>query len=306
MKVFIPYTQVRANSLIQYSLPDTPFRRTASWEERNYGASLEERNGKLTKEKTYSGTVTAGAKKRIQKAVSILIQGSRERWITNTVTGKRQKFKIGFITLTISETEKNLTAKEAHKLLLEPFLRHCRHKYGMHSYIWKAELQERGQIHYHLTTNIFIPYDKIRDYWNKLQRKAGLLDNFAAKYGHYNPNSTDVHSVYKIKNLEAYLIKYLSKSEEDKGQTQGKIWDCSKSLKKAGYFTTMESIASGDLINELVSKGKAIIKETDFCKIIIPKGITVLQMLTLADIFNYEKWRQSLSLYGELNSYSTS
>lgn len=300
MKVFIPYTQVRANSLIQYSLPDTPFRRGLSWEEENYKASLEAKYSNLTKEKTYSGTVTEGAKKRIEKAVNVLIQGSRERWITNTVTGKRQKFKISFITLTISEATKNLTAKEAHKLLLEPFLRWCRNKWGMHSYIWKAELQQRGQIHYHLTTNIFIPYDQLRDYWNKLQRKAGLLSTFFDKFGHYNPNSTDVHSVYKIKNLTAYLIKYLSKSESDKGKTEGKIWDCSKSLKTAKYFTSLQSQASEEVVQELVKQGKAAIKESDFCRIIIPKGISVVQLLTLAEIFEFEKWRQSLNLYGEL------
>jgi hypothetical protein len=37
------------------------------------------------------------------------------------------------------------------------------------------------------------------------------MDLFFAKHGHTNPNSTDVHATKSIKNLAAYLAKYMSK-----------------------------------------------------------------------------------------------
>lgn len=298
MHTYIPYNQLRTNSIIQYHQSQEPRRNTMSYEERNWKASIMANYHDITQEKTYTGTVTKGAKKRIQKAVSILVQGSNEQWIQNPVTGKRQKFKLSFITLTISETERNLTAKEAHKILLEPFLRYMRDRYNMRTYIWKAELQERGQIHYHLTTNVFIPYYVIRDYWNKLQRKAGLLENFKAKFGHENPNSIDVHSVYKIKNLESYLVKYLSKSESDKGSTEGKIWDCSTNIKRAKYFVVENDTVSDEKIKEAAKKGKVIYKETEHCKIIIPHKIKVTDLLTVEALQKYEIWRQELNLNG--------
>lgn len=258
MKTWIPYVQVRSNALIFYSLPDSQSRR-------NQANPLND----LTKEKTYAGSVSPGAKKRITKAVTLLVQSTQKKRVYNTVTGKMQDFRLNFVTLTVSSTTTILTAKEAHKILLEPFLLTARRKWGVKSYIWKAELQKRGQIHYHITTNTFIPWQLIRDTWNNLQRKNGLLDSYKEKYGHYNANSTDVHSVYKIQNLTAYLVKYMAKEEKDGGKTVGKVWDCSLNLKKCNYFTEMVDSGLMARVEYLIDRGKAVRRKTDNCEIVI-------------------------------------
>lgn len=187
------------------------------------------------KKKAYSGIVTQGMQKRITRAVNILIMTAIDRVIWNEVTGREQRHKLSFITLTISENEKNLEAKEAYRLLLEPFLRWATRTKGVKTYIWKAELQKRGQIHYHITTHSFLNWKEIRQKWNYLQLKAGLLDSFYRKFGHYDPNSTDVHEVYKKNDLTSYLIKYIAKAESQKANTTGKLWDCSQNLKGTNY-----------------------------------------------------------------------
>jgi hypothetical protein len=108
----------------------------------------------------------------------------------------------------------------------------------INTYIWKAELQKNGQIHYHITTPTFINYQEIRDKWNNLQRSAGLLDKYIEAKGHANANSTDVHSVKNIKDLSAYLIKYIAKESQNTEKLGGKIWDCSKNLSATKYFST--------------------------------------------------------------------
>lgn len=188
--------------------------------------------------KTYSGKMTVGAKKRLTKAVSLLVQASPTRYIYNPVSQRKQRFKLSFITLTVSSSDRMLTAKEAHKLLLEPFLLWLRRHESVTSYVWKAELQKRGQIHYHITTDQFVMYTRIRDKWNELQAIHGLLDEYRAKHGHNNANSTDVHSVKKVNNFERYMVKYMSKSNDNDEATDGKVWDCSVNLKRHKYYTT--------------------------------------------------------------------
>ena len=185
----------------------------------------------------YTGIVTTSSQKLIRKSVDKFLQLSKKKVVINPITNKKQQFKFTFVTLTISEAERNLTASEAYTNLLKPWLRVMKEKYEVELYLWKAELQKRGQIHYHVTFNHWVHHTDIRNTWNNIQNRYGLLDNFYKAHGHKNPNSTDIHSVYKIKNIQAYLTKYLSKTEDNRGSTVGKIWDCSKKIKGYKYVT---------------------------------------------------------------------
>lgn len=142
---------------------------------------------------------------------------------------------LSFITLTISSKEQHISAAEGHKKCLEPFLLRARRKFGMRTYIWKAEFQKNGQLHYHITTPSFIKYYELREQWNIVLSKAGLLSQWKGDQ-EQGPNSTDIHAVYKVKNIQAYLTKYLSK-ENPEVTTKGKIWDCSLNLKNAKFFS---------------------------------------------------------------------
>lgn len=193
---------------------------------------------KLREREKYTGQITAGAKKRLTKAISLLVQSSPEKWIYNQVTKKNQHHKISFITLTLPDIEKAKDAKFTHKHLLQPMLRILRNKYKMNSYVWKAELQKNDSVHYHITTDLFMPWEQLRQHWNAILAKNGFLEAFQKKYGHDNPNSVDIHSVNKINDLEAYLVKYISKEYQNKVKLAGKVWDCSKNLKEAKYFST--------------------------------------------------------------------
>jgi hypothetical protein len=173
---------------------------------------------------------------------------------------KQVDHRLSFITLTLSDNSRFIPASECYKTCLMPFLAWLRRTIGGKFYIWKAERQKqtdkngkekqsKGQLHYHITTEAFILHGDLRTKWNYLQQKAGYLDNYHKSYKSYNPNSTDIHAVYKIDNLEAYLTKYISKeaikltTETDaefktRVTVDGKIWDCSTNLRGAKYFTT--------------------------------------------------------------------
>lgn len=203
------------------------------------------------------GILSRGARKRMGKAIDILVMGAKKKTAINPKTGKQFDFKLSFVTLTISSSRiyKHSFCRDN---LLQPFLRWLRRTAGANAYVWKAELQERGQIHYHLITDVFVDYRVLRKKWNELQEKNGILDDFKEKYGHSDPNSTDIHAVWKDSQVKNYLKKYFwkdyfkrkddqgneiecfdqeaGKSEEDR-IIDGKAWDCSVNLKKGSYLS---------------------------------------------------------------------
>ena len=235
------------------------------------GRGTDERQTEIIKDaaKTrYSGRMTKQAQKRMVRAITLLSQISKPKWITNTVTGRMQYFKLSLVTLTISATT-IIDHREAYKKLLSPFLEWLRYTIGCRHYVWKAELQARGQLHYHLTLPKFIDYRILKDKWNKLQSDNGYLREYVSKTKKLNPNSTDIKTIGNEKNVSKYLIKYLAKGEavellkrklqaesdylmkkisldeynqvknefeEGTPKINGKLWDCSQNLNEK-YFT---------------------------------------------------------------------
>jgi len=268
--VWLPAVQIRCHSLLLYYYPDQPLthKRTLPTE-------------------TYTGKVSASTSKRIRRTVDILLQKSPKQTVWNPITNRPNDFRLTFLTLTIS-SKKIIEHRLAYKNGLSPFLDWLRRR-GVKSYIWKAELQERGQIHYHITTNKFIRYDNIRDEWNRLQKKAGWLNEYFEEKGHWNPNSTDIHAVHRVKRLDLYLAKYIAKNETA-GKIKGKVWGCSKDLQGARYFSVDLTKHTEDLLEIGVSSGRVKMVRMERCAIFD----TDCPETYLPDYqnINYRKWRE--------------
>lgn len=293
---------------------------------------------KVDGKSTYTGLVTNGSQKRLTKALENLLQIATWKEATPP-TGKKFMFKVNFVTLTLYSFGRKVPGNEAHKACLEPLLRWLRSK-GMTAYVWKAELQSKRkdchQLHYHLTTDVYIDYRELRSYWNALQRKAGYLDYYNEKHGHWNPNSTDVHAVHNKKNLIGYLkksiIRYarrkenkkqyqklrtdyliraeMAKAVQNKETIEGKIWDCSQNL-KVSFF---EMDAYHNVMNELAEAAKRdeIKKiEQERCTIYEFKdiGSPVTYIPFPSRVFYYdhiEKMRKYERLKPDIGMFSTS
>lgn len=190
---------------------------------------------------------------------------SSKRWI---------KFKVCFVTLTLPSCQVH-SDQEIKKLCLNQLLIELKRYNGLHNYIWRAEKQINGNIHFHLVMDKFIEASVLRLRWNRIINKLGYIDkytdrmnqnikNFSDYYNEFinqgsyaqlfkrychgktsnwkNPNSTDIHSVRKIKNLVSYLLKYMSKnveepellsdSDKEKLLVSGQLWGLSESLSK--------------------------------------------------------------------------
>lgn len=250
--VSIPLMQVRHKSIVVY--PDTTGRKKSSLLKPDFKG-----------EKTYSGRMTCGVRKRMTKAINIMLQTAKPQFKQNPYNGVWQWHKLTFLTLKITNTE-NITAREAYDNCLSPFLdwfgrtAKTSSGQGVKLYVQKTELTKAEQIHYHITFPDMISLVDVRRKWNSILRKARYLDQYALEHGHFDANSTDIHSVNDIENLSAYMIKAftdslteaekikktksgkskniaaeMTKDEQNDIPMDGKIWSCSELLSAAHY-----------------------------------------------------------------------
>jgi hypothetical protein len=200
---------------------------------------------KTRPENAYSGTFTLNAKKRLKTTIDTLLQITKPEKKFHPYLKKIVTHQLSVITLTIPD-DTLIHPHTAHKNLLEPFIKWLRDTQQVKSYIWKMEWQKRGQIHYHLTLPNMVHLKQIRDKWNYYIKLNNLSDNYYKQHGNYDCNSTDIHKVYKIKNLQGYLEKEFVKSIQNEcphgnftpletADKKYKHWDCSLNLKTIHY-----------------------------------------------------------------------
>lgn len=80
-------------------------------------------------------------------------------------------FKLAFLTLTLSDRQKH-SDEYIKEHMLQPFL-YWLTRYYKANYVWKAESQLNGNIHFHLTIDTFVPWKSIRAKWNSILSKHG-------------------------------------------------------------------------------------------------------------------------------------
>lgn len=182
------------------------------------------------KQNYHNNKLSVKTVRKIKKAVNWLCVSAKPKTIYDKKSNKYFEFTVNLITLTLPDTKNEINDIDFKKKLLHPFLVYMKKYFGLRNYVWKLEFQKNGKIHAHLTTDTFIHWQTLKKYWNSLLRKSGYLEEFREKFGHDEPNSTDVHAIYKIKNIAAYIAKYLSKQIDEGNYINGRFWGCNYEL----------------------------------------------------------------------------
>ena len=162
---------------------------------------------------------------RLKVRLSWFVEQSKFKTIYSKKNRVRYAYKLAMLTLTLPAKQKEDDRKNKNKFL-NHFLTIMRRRGKIINYIWRAEKQKNGNIHYHIIIDKYIHHSIIREVWNSVLKKAGYLEKWK------NPNSIDIHALKNIKNVHAYLLKYMSKEEEDKGGVKGRSWSCSTGIVK--------------------------------------------------------------------------
>ncbi len=249
---------------------------------------------------TYSGKLCPGTKKRLTRSIETLVQISQQnkRDIVRENGKVIKNFTLSFITLTIHEPRRVITGKEAHKNCLEPFLQWLRRQHGINTYLWKAEHQKRGQLHYHITCTSYIPCKEIHLKWNELCAKAGYLDEYFKVKGHYHAPSTQIKKVWKENNIAAYMKKEFVKAYQNEKSIQGKVWDCSRNLKGNDYYTVVCEADKIYYTRELYALSKAgniKFKLTDHCTMYDFGKLSIKDFLLHRERTEYENYLQNIA-----------
>lgn len=198
------------------------------------------------------------SQRKLKHAISTLAESAYYKKIWNEKRDKFFTFKLNFVTLTLAAPQGDILDKEIHKECFKPFIKDLVRNHSLNLYVYKAESQANNNLHYHLTTDTFLHHSTLRKLWNHYQNKLGFIDKFKRKWKHSNPNSTDIHATYKIEDIEAYLVKYMIKSEEEKRKVKMRRWGCSKPL---AYSKRLRCTLEPDLNNEMVKLEKEIGKK---------------------------------------------
>lgn len=192
----------------------------------------------------HNGELSAKAINNIKNAINWMLVSTRKKTVYSHKQKRHFAFKVAFITLTLPDTAERIDNAKFQKLLLNPFLVYLRKFHGLKNYVWKMEFQDNGKLHCHITIDTFVHWRTIRRTWNNRLRACGLVDEFKLKYGHSDPNSTDIHSIKKVRNLAAYISKYMAKNpnkkklDETTGENSvpkitGRLWSCNYELSRA-------------------------------------------------------------------------
>jgi len=251
-RIAIPMLSIRPNKLsLYFEYAQLGTQSQCSWKRDTTSWNIPKSEDEISKK----------AATRLRNALSWMLYVSKSKKVYNKHLKSFFRFRINFITLTLS-------SKQIHsdtiikKTCLHPFLDILRKKFRVNNYIWRAEKQKNGNIHFHIICDKYIPYEDVRKIWNVAQERLFYITNFRKNnldlykeagisfsklkiqaeshftsksadveklLKNYNPNSTDIHSVTKVKNVFKYVCKYMVK-QGNYGKIEGDIWGLSRSL----------------------------------------------------------------------------
>ena len=227
------------------------------------------------------GVLSSKAQKRLDNAIDWLLYFSPSKMVYYHTLNKMLPFKIGFVTLTLSapQVHSDLEIKEK---CLNQFIIELRKIYPDMLYIWKAEAQYNGNIHFHFVLNKYIKYQHLRRIWNRIIEKLGYVHAYTEKFKNMSyedyykvrcpkldkdfesfrtvfnsqkimkwsePNTVDVHAVNKVDDMKKYLSAYFKKNEPGKRLIEGNIWRLSERLSK---FKGISAIVGGTIAKEVM------------------------------------------------------
>lgn len=235
------------------------------------------------KKKRPINELSPNARKRLQRAVNWLVYLSEPRKEKVTQRKSVNNFRVAFITLHLPSQQKHPHG-EIIQRSLNNFLTVIRKNHQVSNYVWRAELQQNGNLHFHILVDKVIHHKLIRQYWNQSIELLGYVSAYQEKFSKLTlqeylqlrkvndyksikkakkayhkgietnwsqPNSTDVHSLRNVKNAAAYVSKYVTKSKPESPTTE---YEESLKLLKGRLWFCSQSISrlKSVIINETV------------------------------------------------------
>lgn len=151
--------------------------------------------------------------KKIRTALQWLSEFSKSKTYVSK-NGLKIKYRISFITLTLASPQIH-SDKEIVSRCLNSWLTNMRANYGLRNYIWRAEKQKNGNIHFHIATDANPNHYMVLYSWNKAQNLLGYVDRYQLTNNtKEQPPSTQIKRANQSHKIDNYISKYLSKGQK--------------------------------------------------------------------------------------------
>ena len=246
--------------------------------------------------------VSQVTRRKILRSCRVLAIASTSRTV-RTSSGQLKSHLNTFITLTLP-AEQQESDQFVTKNILGHFLDRCRKLSLLSNYVWRAEKQKNGNIHYHILTDSYAYYNSFRRIWYLSLRKFGYMSRYQDKFSKmsfleyksqkFNDNSdintisaryargqrnnwseppcVDVEFIDTPEAVSKYIAKYVGKDSAGSDNiVSGRCWGCSQSVSESVKNFTGDA----ELNKYWFSAGAEIIKrkvrEIDFFSICIFK-----------------------------------
>lgn len=231
----------------------------------------------LNSTRTSGGILSKQAKKKLQLSIEYFLLINKPQTGKSGNTGRHYNNKIAFITLTLPSkqihSDNEIKAKCLNQFMIEMAKYH-----KVTQYVWRAEYQKNGNIHFHLLVNKFVLWNDVRNRWNRIINKLGYVDRYKKQLTEYhkqgfklrvdlikqwpadkqykayleglktdwnNPNSIDVHGINNITNIKNYLTKYMTKADQSKEENLNSQFEEKKDIGRIWGASTIFSNIKG-------------------------------------------------------------
>lgn len=197
----------------------------------------------LHSQRKNNGFLSNHAKRKLNRSLDYMICTSERKKAYSKLQRKYVAYRVVFVTLTLPSKQIH-SDKEITNKLWNQFITELKKYENIKRYVWRAEKQDNGNIHYHLLINQFIEHQNLRKRWNRITNKLGYVDAYQKQMKEFfkngfrpstnpndkrsiesqrkafvigqksnwtSPNSTDIHDTRKIKDVKKYVQKYMSK-----------------------------------------------------------------------------------------------
>ena len=152
------------------------------------------------------------------------------------------------------------------------WLTRCRKECGLKSYLWVAERQKNGTLHFHLITHNYMAIRKVNEFMRQslqTQKDKGFLGCNQKVIDKYN--GVDVDNLYhskrkknnngRLSRMEAqrklsyYLTKYISKNEV---KSERLPWHCSRDISALFISINYDDVSNLEIANLIADNQEAV------------------------------------------------
>lgn len=237
----------------------------------------------------YRGVLSKVAKKTMETRLIAWSSAINESRLKQLKSWDGNRLKMIMITLTLPAIQSH-SDKELKRLLLNRFIIVAARKWKIERYVWKAEAQENGNLHFHIITDKFVPKEELQGIWNSILSDNGYIDKFEKKHGHRNPPSTHVAVIRDLNMLSTYVQKYMSKSNSCRIEA-GAIWGCSDNLKHLKSPVLYLDNQVSEFIAKCYNDRSVRVVKKDNCTIIFGR---IVDMMKISGKEIYSLWREEV------------